>query len=148
VSANFFGNGTHSVHHASKTPCRGKDVSNTSGVVGFLGFSWSALRGPWVHRPPRLPKDWPSLTITGIRIGDAVIDITSSADGRVDANLRGRKQSGLARYSDGNGCWFHTETRRGSERKTEGMVEVDFQGGRRSSSAVRRSAGDIGSGPR
>ncbi len=55
-------------------------------LYGFLGFQPTA-DGYTVH--PRLPKDWPSLTITGIRIGDEVIDITAHADGRVETKPTG-----------------------------------------------------------
>jgi len=50
-------------------------------LYGFLGFQ-PTDDGYTVH--PRLPKEWPSLTITGIRIGDEVLDITAHADGRVE----------------------------------------------------------------
>jgi len=33
---------------------------------------------------PRLPKNWPSLTISGIRFQDRVLTITADADGRVE----------------------------------------------------------------
>ena len=55
-------------------------------LYGFLGFQ-PTEDGYTVH--PRLPKDWPSLTITGIRIGNEVIDITAHADGRVEAKPAG-----------------------------------------------------------
>lgn len=48
---------------------------------GFLGFQATA-DGYEVH--PRLPKDWPSLTINGIRFHDCVLNITAHADGRVE----------------------------------------------------------------
>jgi hypothetical protein len=48
---------------------------------GFLGFEASA-EGYKLH--PRLPKDWPSLTISGIRHHDRVLTITAHADGRVE----------------------------------------------------------------
>jgi hypothetical protein len=31
-----------------------------------------------------MPKDWPSLTVSGIRFHDQVLDITAYADGRVE----------------------------------------------------------------
>ena len=51
-------------------------------LYGFLGFQATA-DGYEVH--PRLPKDWPSLTINGIRHHDQVLTITTHADGRVEA---------------------------------------------------------------
>ena len=48
---------------------------------GFLGFTPSA-EGYTLQ--PRLPKNWPSLTITGIHLHDQVLDITAHADGRVE----------------------------------------------------------------
>ena len=48
-------------------------------LYGFLGFR-PAADGFTVH--PRLPKNWPSLTITGIRFHDEVMDITAYPDGR------------------------------------------------------------------
>jgi len=50
-------------------------------LYGFLGFEPGA-NGYTIH--PRLPKDWPSLTITGIHFHDQVLDITAYADGRVE----------------------------------------------------------------
>jgi hypothetical protein len=32
---------------------------------------------------PKLPKDWPSLTVTGIAIQDRVIDVTAAKDGSI-----------------------------------------------------------------
>ena len=55
-------------------------------LYGFLGFQPTA-DGYTVH--PQLPKDWPSLTITSIRIGNEVIDITAYADGRVETKPTG-----------------------------------------------------------
>ena len=52
---------------------------------GFLGFHASP-DGYEVH--PRLPKDWPSLTITGIRFQNQVLDITAYTDGRVETKSR------------------------------------------------------------
>ena len=50
-------------------------------LYGFLGFEPTA-EGYTLN--PRLPRDWPSLTVTGIHIHDQVLDITAHADGRVD----------------------------------------------------------------
>jgi hypothetical protein len=50
-------------------------------LYGFLGFQPSAEG----HRiEPRLPAGWPSLTVTGIRFHDRVLDVTAHADGRVE----------------------------------------------------------------
>ncbi len=48
-------------------------------LYGFLGFT-ATREGYRLH--PRLPKDWPSLTIKGIRFHDQVLDITVRADGQ------------------------------------------------------------------
>lgn len=50
-------------------------------LYGFLGFAPSA-EGYTLQ--PCLPKDWPSLTVTGIHFHDQVLDITAKGDGRVD----------------------------------------------------------------
>ena len=54
-------------------------------LYGFLGFQPNA-DGYTVS--PRLPKDWPSLTVTGIHYHDQVFDVTAHADGRVDTKPR------------------------------------------------------------
>jgi len=46
-------------------------------LYGFLGFQPTA-DGCTIH--PRLPKEWPAVTITGIRLHGCVVDIT--ADGK------------------------------------------------------------------
>ncbi len=50
-------------------------------LQGFLGFQ-PTPEGYTVH--PRLPRDWPSLTITNIRWRDELLTITAHADGRVE----------------------------------------------------------------
>lgn len=50
-------------------------------LYGFLGFE-ATPEGYSLN--PRLPGDWPSLTITGIRFHDQVLDITAHRDGRVE----------------------------------------------------------------
>lgn len=52
---------------------------------GFLGFQPTADSYE-VH--PRLPKDWPSLSINGIRFQNQILDITAHANGRVEAKSR------------------------------------------------------------
>ena len=47
-------------------------------LYGFLGFQPTA-DGFEVH--PRLPQDWPELTVTGIYVRDQIIDVTGRADG-------------------------------------------------------------------
>ena len=54
-------------------------------LQGFLGFH-PTPEGYTLQ--PRLPRDWPSLTITGIRLRDDVLDITAHADGRVEVQRR------------------------------------------------------------
>jgi hypothetical protein len=50
-------------------------------LYGFLGFQPSA---DGYRIEPRLPSGWPSLTVTGIRFHDQVLDVTAHADGRVE----------------------------------------------------------------
>jgi hypothetical protein len=38
-----------------------------------------------------LPRDWPSLTITGIRWHDEVLTVTAHADGRVEVRPDGER---------------------------------------------------------
>lgn len=49
-------------------------------LQGFLGFRATAT-GYDIR--PRLPRDWPSLTIAGIRFHDDLLTVTAHADGRV-----------------------------------------------------------------
>lgn len=56
-------------------------------LYGFLGFRATA-DGYETH--PRLPKEWPSLTIRGIRFQTEILDITAHADGRVEARAGNR----------------------------------------------------------
>jgi hypothetical protein len=49
-------------------------------LYGFLGFEPTA-DGFAIN--PRLPADWPSLSITRIHLHDHVLDVTAHADGRV-----------------------------------------------------------------
>ena len=56
-------------------------------LQGFLGFQPTA-EGYTLH--PRLPRDWPSLTITNIRWRDEVLTITAHADGRVEVVRQNR----------------------------------------------------------
>lgn len=48
---------------------------------GFLGFAPTA--DGWTLNP-RLPSDWPSLTVRGIHIHGEVLDVTAHANGRVE----------------------------------------------------------------
>ncbi len=48
---------------------------------GFLGFEPTA--DGYMLRP-RLPSDWPSLTVRGIHVHGQVLDITAHSDGRID----------------------------------------------------------------
>ncbi len=50
-------------------------------LCGFLGFT-PAADGFTTH--PRLPKNWPALTITGICFQNQVMDITAYPDGRTE----------------------------------------------------------------
>jgi hypothetical protein len=47
-------------------------------LYGFLGF---APTPDGFRFNPRLPKDWPELTITRIHLHDLVLDLTARADG-------------------------------------------------------------------
>jgi hypothetical protein len=57
-------------------------------LYGFLGFEPGAA-GYAIR--PRLPRDWPSLTITGIHFADQDMDVTAHADGRVEVTKRNNK---------------------------------------------------------
>jgi hypothetical protein len=48
---------------------------------GFLGFQPTA-DGYTIQ--PRLPSDWPSLTVRGIHLHGQVLDVTAHADGRIE----------------------------------------------------------------
>jgi hypothetical protein len=50
-------------------------------LYGFLGLEPTA-DGYRVR--PRLPSEWPSLTVRGIRIGNGMIDLTAYPDGRIE----------------------------------------------------------------
>lgn len=50
-------------------------------LYGFLGFTPGA---DGYKIQPRLPRDWPSLTIQGIRFHNETLDVTARADGRVE----------------------------------------------------------------
>jgi hypothetical protein len=56
-------------------------------LQGFLGFQ-PTPEGYTVR--PRLPHDWPSLTVTGVRLHDEILDLTAYADGRVEIRRRDR----------------------------------------------------------
>ncbi len=58
-------------------------------LYGFLGFS---PQPGGFRLEPRLPKDWPSLTITRIAVQDAVLDITARPD---DLEINCRKGASL-----------------------------------------------------
>ena len=50
-------------------------------LYGFLGFEPT----PTGYRlNPRLPQDWPSLTVSNIRLGQKLLTITANADGSVE----------------------------------------------------------------
>jgi hypothetical protein len=49
-------------------------------LYGFLGFE-PTPQGFRIH--PRLPKDWPELTITRIHLREVVMDLTARADGTI-----------------------------------------------------------------
>lgn len=54
-------------------------------LYGFLGFQ-PTVDGFVVT--PRLPQDWPSLSITGIRIHDYVLDVTAERSGRARIHVQ------------------------------------------------------------
>ena len=54
-------------------------------LYGFLGFK-PAPDGYSVH--PRLPRNWPLLTVTGIHFHEQVLDMTAHADGRLEVVRR------------------------------------------------------------
>jgi hypothetical protein len=49
-------------------------------LYGFLGFH-PDRDGRGFTVEPKLPGDWPKLTITRIRVGDAVVDVTATSEG-------------------------------------------------------------------
>jgi hypothetical protein len=49
-------------------------------LYGFLGFTPTA---DGLSIDPKLPKDWPALTITGVRLHDCIFDVTAQRDGPV-----------------------------------------------------------------
>jgi hypothetical protein len=55
-------------------------------LYGFLGFT---PQPEGFRIEPRLPKDWPALTITRIAVQDAVLDVTAREDGLEMACRRG-----------------------------------------------------------
>ena len=54
-------------------------------LEGFLGFE-PGVDGFTVR--PRLPRDWPSLTVHGIHFHDQVLDVTARRDGGVSVTTR------------------------------------------------------------
>lgn len=62
-------------------------------LYGFLGLQPQA---DGLALNPRLPRDWPSLAITGVCLHDHVLDITARQDGSVGIQLRRRGQAPLA----------------------------------------------------
>ena len=54
-------------------------------LYGFLGFSPA---GDTYTVKPRLPKEWPSLTVTDIHFRDQILDVTAHADGRVEVRSK------------------------------------------------------------
>ncbi len=61
-------------------------------LYGFLGFNPTA---DGFDLNPRLPRDWPSLTITRIHIHDHVLDLTAQAGGRVQIKTVTPGKAGL-----------------------------------------------------
>ena len=55
-------------------------------LYGFLGFTPTA---EGCSIAPRLPTDWPELTVTAIRLHDSTIDVTARRDGSVTVRRRG-----------------------------------------------------------
>lgn len=53
-------------------------------LYGFLGFQPKAVG---CELNPRLPKDWPSLSITRVHIHDHLIDVTAHQDGRLQFKI-------------------------------------------------------------
>jgi cellobiose phosphorylase len=61
-------------------------------LYGFLGFQPTA-EGFAIH--PKLPADWPSLTVTRIHLHDRVLDITANHDGKISVTSHGPKEKPL-----------------------------------------------------
>jgi hypothetical protein len=58
-------------------------------LYGFLGFK-PTPDGYELH--PRLPKEWPSLTINRIHFRESMLDITAHADGKISVKTSQRKR--------------------------------------------------------
>jgi hypothetical protein len=58
-------------------------------LYGFLGFA-ATPEGYQIH--PRLPKEWPSLTVSGIRFQRQVLGVTAYANGRIAVVTHGDSQ--------------------------------------------------------
>ena len=59
-------------------------------LYGFLGFE-PTVDGFEIH--PRLPEDWPELTVTGIYVHDRVVDVTGRSDGTFEVRERSPGES-------------------------------------------------------
>lgn len=70
---------------------------------GFLGFT-PTVEGCSIA--PRLPADWPELTVTAIRIHDSIVDVTARRDGSVTVRRRGAGTRPLAIESRGATAWL------------------------------------------
>jgi trehalose/maltose hydrolase-like predicted phosphorylase len=60
---------------------------------GFLGFEPTA---EGCRIGPRLPAEWPELTVTSIRLQDHLIDVTARRDGSITVCRRGAGSRPLA----------------------------------------------------
>ena len=60
---------------------------------GFLGFEPTA---EGCRIGPRLPAEWPELTVTSIRLQDHLIDVTARRDGSITVRRRGAGSRPLA----------------------------------------------------
>lgn len=67
-------------------------------IYGFLGFR-PRLDGCLIA--PRLPADWPSLTVRGIRLHDVVLDVTAEA-GRLRVSVQGQPRRPLHLFTPGD----------------------------------------------
>jgi hypothetical protein len=89
-------------------------------LYGFLGFE-PGVDG--FRLAPRLPADWPELTVTRVHFHDLVLEITATADNRITIRSRGRQPDPLTLLLEGTD-W----TARGTGLGRGGMDQDERQG--------------------
>jgi hypothetical protein len=98
-------------------------------LYGFLGFKATA-DGCRLH--PRLPRDWPELTVSRVHLHDAVLSLTAKASGAIVIQPEGGPINGL-RVELPTGRWRSTLSGASSEdgrmQLPPGFTRVEFQPG-------------------